>query len=278
MTIGDRCTEETGEELWVRTMASGSETNGGSLNGAVIVVTGASRGIGAAAARKLAQRGAAVVINYKERQDQAEKVLGDIRARGGRGMVFQADVTQLGQVEAMGEAVAKQLGAVDVLVNNAYFPFEVGNIHEISWNGLEEATRSELAALHNCTRVFLPGMVEKKKGKIIVISSRVAQQPLPRLGAYAAAKAAMEAMANTMAIELGPLGINVNIVNPAFTLTDASMIMPEAYRERIRQNRPLQKHLYPEDIAGTIAFLASSEADMLTGSQILVTGGSHLQL
>ena len=74
------------------------------------------------------------------------------------------------------------------------------------------------------------------------------------------------------------MGVNVNIVNPAFTLTDASLIMPEAFRERVRQNRPLQKHLYPEDIAGSIAFLAGDESNMLTGSQILVTGGSHLQL
>lgn len=259
-------------------MAIARDTNGGSLNDKVVVVTGASRGIGAAAARKLASLGAAVVINYKERRDQAEKVLCEIEAQGGRAMVFRADVTQRSQVDAMGEAVEKELGIVDVLVNNAYFPFEVGRIHEISWQGLEEATRSELGAFYNCTQVFLPGMLEKKKGKIIVISSRVAQQPLPRLGAYAAAKAAMEAIANTMAIELGPLGVNVNIVNPAFTLTDASMIMPEAYRERIRQNRPLQRHLYPEDIAGAIAFLAGDESDMLTGTQILVTGGSHLQL
>lgn len=250
----------------------------GSLDDKVIVVTGASRGIGAAAALKLASLGAAVVINYKERRDRAEKVLCEIEAEGGRGMVFRADVTQRDQVDAMGEAVAKELGVVDVLVNNAYFPFEVARVHELSWQGLEESTRAELAALYNCTQVFLPGMLEKKKGKIIVMSSRIAQQPLPRLGAYAAAKAAIEAMANTMAIELGPLGINVNIVNPAFTLTDASMIMPEAYRERVRQNRPLQRHLYPEDIAGTIAFLAGDESDMLTGTQILVTGGSHLQL
>jgi len=248
------------------------------LQDKVVVVTGASRGIGAAAARKLASLGAAVVINYKEKRDLAEELLHEIEDKGGRGMVFQADVTQRSQVEAMGTAVRKDLGVVDVLVNNAYFPFEVGRIHEVSWHGIEEATRSELGALHNCTQVFLPGMLEQKKGKIIVVSSRVAQQPLPRLGAYAAAKAAMEAMANTMAIELGPLGINVNIVNPAFTLTDASMIMPEEFRERVRQNRPLQKHLYPDDIAGSIAFLAGDESDMLTGSQILVTGGSHLQL
>lgn len=248
------------------------------LQNKVVVVTGASRGIGAAAARKLASLGAAVVINYKEKRDLGEELLREIEGKGGRAMLFQADVTQRSQVEAMGTAVTKEFGVVDVLVNNAYFPFEVGRIHEVSWHGIEEATRSELGALHNCTQVFLPGMLQKKKGKIIVVSSRVAQQPLPRLGAYAAAKAAMEAMANTMAIELGPLGINVNIVNPAFTLTDASMIMPEEFRERVRKNRPLQKHLYPEDIAGSIAFLAGDESDMLTGSQILVTGGSHLQL
>jgi 3-oxoacyl-[acyl-carrier protein] reductase len=98
------------------------------------------------------------------------------------------------------------------------------------------------------------------------------------LGAHAAAKAALETMANTMAIELGPLGITVNVVTPALTLTDASAIMPEEFKERVRRTRPLQKHLYPEEIAGTIAFLAGDETDMMTGSHILITGGSHLQL
>src|SRR5262249_57788300 len=97
-------------------------------------------------------------------------------------------------------------------------------------------------------------------------------------GAYAAAKSALESMANTMAIELGPLGISVNVVTPAFTLTDASMIMPESYRERMRETRPLKKHLYPEDIAGAVAFLAGDESSMLTGSHILITGGGHLQI
>jgi 3-oxoacyl-[acyl-carrier protein] reductase len=121
-------------------------------------------------------------------------------------------------------------------------------------------------------------MIEKKKGKIVMVSTRLAQQPLPKMGAYAAAKAALENLAATLAIELGPLGVTVNVVTPAFTLTEASTIMPEEYKERVRQNRPLRKHLYPEDIAGTIAFLSSDDADMITGSNILVTGGSHLQL
>jgi 3-oxoacyl-[acyl-carrier protein] reductase len=120
-------------------------------------------------------------------------------------------------------------------------------------------------------------MIERKKGRIIVVSTRLAQQPLPGMGAYAAAKAALEAMANTMAIELGPFGINVNIVTPAFTLTEGSAVMPEDFKEKVRKSRPLQKHLYPENVAGAIAFLAADDAEMITGSQLLVTGGSHLQ-
>ena len=251
---------------------------GESLSGKVVLITGASRGIGAAAAKRLAKGGAAVVINYLQNRDKAAEVLKEVEQSGGRGMIFQADVTRPEQVEEMARAVDKRFSGVDVLVNNAYFPFEVNPLHQISWEGLEQATRHELAAFYNCARAFIPGMTAKKKGKIIVVSTRLAQQPLPRMGAYAAAKAALEAMANTMAIELGPLGITVNVVTPAFTLTDASAIMPEEFKERVRQTRPLRKHLYPEDVAGTIAFLASEAADMLTGSHILITGGSHFQI
>ena len=248
------------------------------LVGKVVLVTGASRGIGAAAALRLAQGGASVVVNYHQNKDAAQKVLREVEGAGSRGMIFQADVTQKDQVENMVKAAEQKLGAIDVLVNNAYFPFEVGQLHELSWESFHRAVEHELSAFYNCVQVCLPAMKEKKAGRIIVISSRLAQQPLPKMGAYAAAKSALESMANTMAIELGPLGIAVNVVTPAFTLTDASMIMPEAFRERVKETRPLKKHLYPEDVAGAIAFLASDEASMLTGSHILITGGSHLQL
>ncbi len=248
------------------------------LSGKVILITGASRGIGAAAAKRVARDGATVVINYLQNRDGAMKVLDEIQKAGGRGMIFQADVTKLKTVEEMARAVREKFGGADVLVSNAYFPFEVNPVMQLSWEGLKKALEDELAALYNLTRLFVPSMSEKKKGKIIVVSSRLAQQPLPRLSAHAAAKAALEAMANTMAIELGPLGITVNVLTPALTLTDASSIMPEEFKERVRRTRPLQKHLYPEDIAGTIAFLASDDTDMMTGSHILITGGSHLQL
>ena len=255
-----------------------TEPSLGPLQGKVALVTGGSRGIGAAAAKRLARSGAAVVINYNQNQRAAEKVLESIEAGGGRGMIFQADVTRRSQVDVMVAAVEQQWTAVDVLINNAYFPFQVGQLHELSWESFHRAVEHELCALHNCVQACLPGMMAKNAGRIIVVSTRLAQQPLPRLGAYAAAKSALESMADTMAIELGPLGVTVNVVTPAFTLTEASMIMPEAYRERVRETRPLKKHLYPEDVAGAIAFLAGDEANMLTGSHILITGGSHLQL
>jgi len=248
------------------------------LTGKVALVTGASRGIGAAAAVRLAQAGAAVAINYHQNKEAAEKIADQIAESGGRSAIIRADVTDKNQVEQMVAAAQRELGTIDVLVNNAYFPFDVGALHELSWESFYRAIEHELSAFFHCTRACLPAMKEKKAGRIIVVSTRLAQQPLPRMGAYAAAKSALESMANTMAIELGPLGISVDVVTPAFTLTDASMIMPEAYRERVKENRPLKKHLYPEDIAGTIAFLAGDEASMLTGSHILITGGSHLQL
>ncbi|MSP39088.1 MAG: SDR family oxidoreductase [Deltaproteobacteria bacterium] len=248
------------------------------LRGKVALVTGASRGIGAAAAIRLAQGGAAVVVNYHQNREAAEKVLDEVRGAGGRGIVYQADVTQRAQVESMVRAASEALGAIDILVNNAYFPFQVSALHEISWDKFHQAIEHELSAFYNCVQVCLPAMKEKQAGRIIVVSTRLAQQPLPRMGAYAAAKSALESMANTMAIELGPLGVAVNVVTPAFTLTDASLIMPEAFRERVKDTRPLKRHLYPEDIAGAIAFLASDEASMMTGSHMLITGGSHLQL
>ncbi|MGH9820220.1 MAG: SDR family NAD(P)-dependent oxidoreductase, partial [Pyrinomonadaceae bacterium] len=116
------------------------------LQGKVVLVTGASRGIGAAAAKRLAQAGASVVINYHQNHGAAQKVLDDIEKAGSRGMILQADVTRKDQVETMARSIRDNFGAVDVLVNNAYFPFEVGHLHELSWHSFHRAVEHELCA------------------------------------------------------------------------------------------------------------------------------------
>src|SRR5262245_32043933 len=135
------------------------QTRGGPLQGKVALVTGASRGIGAAAAKRLAQSGASVVINYHQNREAAQKVLEKVEADGGRGMIFQADVTRSDQVAAMVVAVQEKWTAIDVLVNNAYFPFTVGQLHELPWESFHRAVEHELSAFHYCVQTCLPGMV-----------------------------------------------------------------------------------------------------------------------
>ena len=159
-----------------------------SLQGKIALVTGASRGIGAAAAIRLAQGGSTVVVNYRQNKHAAEKVLREAESAGARGMIFQADVTQKAQVESMVKATEEKFGAVNILVNNAYFPFHVSPLHEIPWDKFHQAIEHELSAFYHCVQACLPAMKEKKSGRIIVVSTRLAQQPLPRMGAYAAAK------------------------------------------------------------------------------------------
>src|SRR5262245_56389759 len=118
------------------------------LGDKVALITGASRGIGAAAAIRLAQGGAAVIVNYHQNRDAAENVLAQVLNAGARGMIFQADVTQRSQIDSMVDTARAQLGEVNVLVNNAYFPFRVSPLHEISWADLQRAIDHELSAFY----------------------------------------------------------------------------------------------------------------------------------
>lgn len=136
-----------------------------SLSEKVVLVTGASRGIGAAAAKRLAESGATVVVNYLTKGDLAEAVMRAVEESGARGMVFQADVTKRDQVDTMIKAIAEKYGAVDVLVNNAYFPFEMKPLEQLSWEALRSATDHELAAIYNCTHAVLPGNEGQKEGQ-----------------------------------------------------------------------------------------------------------------
>ncbi|MGD9192777.1 MAG: SDR family oxidoreductase [Desulfobacterales bacterium] len=246
------------------------------LKDKVAVITGASRGIGAASARALAHHGATVVVNYIKSKDKAEDLLDGIKKAGGRGMVYQADVRDQGAVNVMVEATHKEFGKIDVLVNNANINFPIKPFTEFTWDQMEAKILGEMKALYNCSQAVLKDMMNRKSGKLIFVSSSLSRFPGYGFSAHAAAKSAMDSMAKVMAMELGPSGITVNVVGPGLTLTDATAGQPKEVHEQVAAITPLRRLGMPDDIAGVVLFLASSLSDYLNGEYIPVTGGSFM--
>jgi 3-oxoacyl-[acyl-carrier protein] reductase len=246
------------------------------LKNTVALVTGASRGIGAASAKALAYHGATVVINYIKSKDKAEALLEEIKQAGGNGMTFQADVRDQTAVNSMVDAALDQFGKIDILVNNANINFPIRPFVELAWDQIEAKILGEMKALYNCSQAVLKDMMKRKSGKLIFVSSSLSRFPGYGFSAHAAAKSAMDSMAKVMATELGPMGITVNVVGPGLTLTDATAGQPKEMHEQIAGITPLRRLGMPDDIAGVVLFLASSLSDYLTGEYIPVTGGSFM--
>ena len=246
------------------------------LKNSVALVTGASRGIGAASAKALAHHGAAVVINYIKSKDKAEALLEEIKQAGGNGMTFQADVRDQTAVNSMVDSTLDQFGKLDILVNNANINFPIRPFVELAWDQIEAKILGEMKALYNCSQAVLKDMIKRKSGKLIFVSSSLSRFPGYGFSAHAAAKSAMDSMAKVMATELGPMGITVNVVGPGLTLTDATAGQPKEMHEQIAGITPLRRLGMPDDIAGVVLFLASSLSDYLSGEYIPVTGGSFM--
>jgi 3-oxoacyl-[acyl-carrier protein] reductase len=246
------------------------------LTNKVALITGASRGIGAASAKALAYHGSTVIINYIQRKDKAEELLNNIENAGGKGMAFKADVRDGGAVDKMVESALKEFGKIDILVNNANINFAIKPFTELTWNEIESKFMGEMKALYNCSQAVLKGMRERKSGKLIFISSSLSRFPGYGFSAHAAAKSAVDSIAKVMAMELGPLGITVNVVGPGLTLTDATAGQPKEMHEQVAAITPLRRLGMPEDIAGVVVFLASSLSNYLNGEYIPVTGGSYM--
>ena len=246
------------------------------LQGKVALVTGASRGIGAAIARGLADRGAAVGINYLQTQDKAEALQKGITEAGGRAITVQADVRDRGAVERMVARVEKELGTIDILVNNANIDFPMQPFAELSWADIQAKLTGEIGAMVHCCQAVLPGMLARNSGKIILVSSTLSREPGYGFAAHCAAKAAMDSMARTMALELGPVGINVNVVGPGLTRTDATAGLPAEVFEQTAAHTPLRRVAEPEDISRVVIFLASEMSDYLTGQYIPANGGAFM--
>ncbi len=246
------------------------------LKNKVVLVTGASRGIGASTVESLAHHGAIVIINYLQAKEKAEELLNKIKTNGAQGMVVQADVRVQNSVDNMVESVINEFGQIDVLVNNASISFPIKPFTALSWDEVESKINGELKALYYCSQAVLKDMLTRKSGKLIFISSGLSRQPGYGFSTHAAAKAAMDSMARVMAQELGPMGITVNVVGPGLTVTDATSGLPKEIKDQVGFSTPLKRLGLPEDIAKVILFLASSWSDFLTGEYIPVNGGSYM--
>lgn len=244
----------------------------------IALVSGASRGIGAATARMLAKHGAAVAVNYRSSAAEAEQVVTDITRAGGHAIAVQADVCLESDVERMVKIVGERLGPVDTLVLNAYIGVPFIPLTQTTWEDVETKVGGELKAAFYPIRAVVPGMTARKQGCIIAISSNVAQHPAVGMGAYSIAKSALEALMRALALELGPAGIRVNTVAAGLTMAGDGAYTPDQIKQTIAAMTPLGRYAQPEDIAGAVLMLAQDEAGFATGNVLTVDGGLRIRL
>ena len=247
-------------------------------SGQTALVTGASRGLGRAIARRLARHGAAVCVNYVARCAEAEALVDEIRAAGGRAIALRADVGDPAQVEHMMGAIQIELGPVSILVNNAGVIYRA-TLETFDPTQMERMRRTNVDGLIHVTRAAAPAMKERHYGRIVNLGSIAGHgTSLPGNAFYAATKAAVAALTRRFAMELGPYGITVNAVAPGFIQTE--MVKEGRTQEEHAQLvQAIQKHTMlgrvgnPEDIAHAVAFLAAPESGFITAQVITVDGG-----
>ncbi|GGD97213.1 SDR family NAD(P)-dependent oxidoreductase [Paenibacillus nasutitermitis] len=243
------------------------------LEGKVAIVTGGARGIGRAASKLLAQRGAKVVVNYLNNQEAAEAVVSDIRTNGGEAIALRADVRDPGHVAKLVDTVLEAFGKIDILVCNANMSFTAKPFAEMNWEEFSQKLNDELKAAFVTTKSVIPSMIKQKFGRIIYVSSSLGKDPSPYMIAHGTAKGGLNTFSAYIAQEFGPQGISANVVAPGLVQTDATSFMSEQEKQTISSFTPLGRVAEPEDIAGVISFLASDDSRFVTGSYAPVTGG-----
>jgi 3-oxoacyl-[acyl-carrier protein] reductase len=247
-----------------------------SLAGRVVIVTGGARGIGKAIALRCAAEGASVVIADIEGELGAQTAA-QIEALGGQALAVRTDVSAAESVGAMVAAALDRFGRIDVLVNNAAIvdlarqPSDL--ISEQEWDRVMQVN---VKGPWLCIRAVLPAMREQRGGKIVNLSSDLILSGVPGLLHYVASKGALTAMTRSLARELGPDGICVNAVAPGLTTTDAAMTHGQEAAERSIRTRAIPRAQTPDDITGTVVFLASEASAFMTGQLLVVNGGSVL--
>ena len=245
------------------------------LSGKVAVVTGASKGIGAAIARSLAAQGASVVVNYRSGQQAADAVVADIVRHGGKAVAVAADVSKAADARALIEAALGNYGRLDILVNNSGI-YEFAPIQDLTEEHFHRHFNVNVLGLLLTTREALKHM--GAGGSIINIGSAVTSLLPPASAVYSGTKGAVDAITGVLANELGSKGIRVNAINPGMVRTEGTIaggfIGSELEKALITQV-PLGRTGEPDDIADVAAFLASDASRWLTGERLLASGGLH---
>ncbi|GAC1326539.1 MAG: 3-oxoacyl-[acyl-carrier-protein] reductase [Chloroflexota bacterium] len=248
----------------------------GSLDGKVALVTGASRGIGAAISRRLGEQGAHLALNYATNPDKAEAVAEEINTNGtaGETMTIKADVSDLQQVCDMVDQVWQRFGQLDILINNAGITRDK-TFKKLTPQDWHEVIDTDLNGVFYCIHAAMPHLMEQGYGRIINISSIVAQMGNIGQANYAAAKGGLFSFSKTLALEWARYGVTVNCVAPGFIETDMLSKVPDSYREKILEQIPMRRFGTPDDVADVVTFLCTG-ANYLTGQVIAVNGGMYM--
>ena len=237
-----------------------------------VLITGASRGIGRAAAELFAERGCRVLLNYHRSREAAEELERELTARGADVMAYGAEVSDREQVERMAAACERRFGGADVLVCNAGIARQ-GLFTDLTPQEWREMMGVHVDGAFHCCRAVLPGMIRKKEGSIVLVSSVWGLTGASCEVAYSTAKAALIGMTKALAKEVGPSGIRVNCVAPGVVDTAMNAALDGETLASLREETPLGRLGTPREIAQTIAFLASPEASFITGQVLSPNGG-----
>jgi NAD(P)-dependent dehydrogenase (short-subunit alcohol dehydrogenase family) len=240
----------------------------------VAVITGASRGIGAATALVLAQQGFRVVVNYRSSAGEADEVVAAATAAGGEAVAIRADVTEPDDVAAMFDETEQRWGRVDVLVHNALIPYDVTSFADLSWEQLGGKLDRELHAAFLVTKAVVPGMISRGFGRLIYMTTILSRRPRQGMITVGTAKAAMDQFVRYVALEVAPHGVTANLVSPA-TVADAAAtkLLTSDDLRHLGATNPMGRLVTPEEVAHTIAFVASADSGFITGHCVEVNGG-----